>query len=174
MKRRLTLLVAFALCGLFTSAFAFTESVCAEQECASAPRFTPYTVAPKVLSSRSWYAALHRAARTHDVGTVGADGRVWIRVDERGAVRCVQLKSTTGDAALDATMIEAVRDLRFSPALDGDTPVSVWVNLPVAIPAGIEAGLAPAAGRVGGILVLLGIVSVAALVVVRSSRGNTA
>lgn len=63
----------------------------------------------------------------------GAQGttllRVFVAVD--GRVTEVNVERTAGHAELDEAAAEAVRRWRFEPARSGDTPVAMWVLLPV-------------------------------------------
>ena len=63
----------------------------------------------------------------------GAQGttvlRVFVAVD--GRVTEVSVERTAGHAELDEAAAEAVRRWRFEPARSGDTPVAMWVLLPV-------------------------------------------
>lgn len=55
--------------------------------------------------------------------------RVFVAAD--GRVTEVALERTAGHVELDEAAAEAVRRWRFEPALSGDTPVAMWVLLPV-------------------------------------------
>ena len=63
----------------------------------------------------------------------GAQGttvlRVFVAVD--GRVAEVSVERTAGHVELDEAAAEAVRRWRFEPARSGDTPVAMWVLLPV-------------------------------------------
>lgn len=60
-------------------------------------------------------------------------GRVMLRVliSPDGLAKDVALKKSSGFARLDASAIDAVRDWRFLPAHQGDTPVASWVVIPI-------------------------------------------
>jgi periplasmic protein TonB len=55
--------------------------------------------------------------------------RVFVAVD--GRVTEVSVERTAGHADLDEAAADAVRRWRFEPAISGDTPVAMWVLLPV-------------------------------------------
>jgi len=60
-------------------------------------------------------------------------GRVMLRVliSQDGLAKDVALKKSSGFARLDASAMNAVRDWRFLPAHQGDTPVASWVVIPI-------------------------------------------
>lgn len=47
-----------------------------------------------------------------------------------GLVNDARIRLTSGNPALDSLTIEIARDLRFSPAMLGGSPVTVWISLP--------------------------------------------
>lgn len=54
-------------------------------------------------------------------------------IDPRGRVEDAVLHKSTGSTPLDLAMSEIIRRARFSPALLGQYPVSVWIQLPLTI-----------------------------------------
>jgi len=98
----------------------------------AAPTFTPYTVAPRLTNAREIAEALVReyppALRSAGIG-----GRVllWLFIDEAGAVQNTVLKTSSGFEALDeaATRVAVLMD--FTPALNRDRQVPVWVAIPI-------------------------------------------
>ncbi len=98
----------------------------------SGPTFTPYTFAP-LLSNREAIrgaqAALYPAqlkARRESGETI-----VWALVDRCGKVADVQVKASSGHELFDSAAVRIARLMRFQPALLGQLPVSVWVQLPI-------------------------------------------
>jgi TonB family protein len=62
---------------------------------------------------------------------IGGTAVVWLRLDEEGQVIQTEIKKGSGQRALDDAALEVAKRARFSPALNGDTRVRVWVELPV-------------------------------------------
>ena len=56
---------------------------------------------------------------------------VWLFIDKNGAVRDARVGTTSGQRTLDDAALSAARVFRFSPALNDDEAVSVWVQLPI-------------------------------------------
>jgi TonB family protein len=96
------------------------------------PIFTPFTVAPTLLNRNVVGAALEREypALLRDAG-VGGRAIVWIKIDERGVLQDVQVNQSSGHPALDAAAIRVARTMEFSPALNRDEIVPVWVSIPI-------------------------------------------
>jgi TonB family protein len=63
----------------------------------------------------------------------GREGRVLLRVliDEEGRSKSVEVKRSSGSAALDRAATEAISQWRFFPAHSGDRPVESWVRIPI-------------------------------------------
>lgn len=57
---------------------------------------------------------------------------VQILLNKKGEVVQVRIHRSSGNDALDEAALAAARGARFTPAYQGDTPVSVWVSLPFA------------------------------------------
>jgi TonB family protein len=64
----------------------------------------------------------------------GAEGTTYVQIllNRKGEVARVLVHRSSGNAALDEAALEAARLSRFTPAMQGDTPVSVWICLPFA------------------------------------------
>jgi TonB family protein len=64
----------------------------------------------------------------------GAEGTAFVQIllNRRGEVVRVQVQRSSGNAALDEAALEAARLSRFTPAMQGDSPVSVWISMPFA------------------------------------------
>jgi TonB family protein len=52
-------------------------------------------------------------------------------IDTNGRVLNAQVQEGSGNAALDAAALEAVYEFEFTPALNMDNLVQVWVALPI-------------------------------------------
>ncbi len=64
----------------------------------------------------------------------GAEGTVYVQIllNRKGEVVRVIVQRSSGNAALDEAALEAARLSRFTPAMQGDNPVSVWISMPFA------------------------------------------
>ena len=92
-------------------------------------RFTPYTVRPELRDPgealrivERKYPPLLRAAG------VGGSVTVLAHVDTQGRVVAAEMAVSSGNPTLDQAALEAVRLFRFTPALNRDRKVSVWVQ----------------------------------------------
>lgn len=93
------------------------------------PSVTPYTVAPRILNigavRRAMFAAFPTSVR--DAG-VGGTATVYFFIDEHGEVQDWRIDQTSGHRAVDEAALTVASVFRFSPALNGDDPVPVWVS----------------------------------------------
>ena len=96
------------------------------------PTFTPYEVEPEVRNSREVQQALTREYPSilRDAG-IGGVVIMWFFIDEEGVVQNVQVNESSGHASLDAAAERVAYEFRFSPALNRDQPVPVWVSIPI-------------------------------------------
>src|SRR5262245_18937456 len=62
---------------------------------------------------------------------IGGTTVVWLRLDEEGQVIQTDIKKGSGQRALDDAALEVAKRARFSPALNGEMRVRVWVELPI-------------------------------------------
>jgi len=88
--------------------------------------FVAYSISPSPLNVlRPVYPSICR--------TMGAEGKVTLHVlvDKGGQVAKVRVLKSSGNEALDEAAMEALRGSTFSPALQGDQPVAVWLSYPV-------------------------------------------
>lgn len=92
------------------------------------PRFTPFTVAPTILNrgevARAMvetYPPLLRSAG------IGGTVMVYFFIDEEGRVRDFRIQSSSGHPQLDEAALAVAGLYRFSPALNRDKRVPVWV-----------------------------------------------
>jgi TonB family protein len=104
----------------------------ASGEISEDPSFTPFTVAP-VVQNREEVAAAVRREYPRELRDELVNGRttVWVRLDVLGQVEDVQINATSGNATLDEAALRVARVIRFSPALDLDGPVPVWISIPI-------------------------------------------
>ena len=96
------------------------------------PTATPYTVAPRLKDPR-------RAARIVEQkfplalqkAGIGGTVMVWAFIDQTGIVQRVQMKTSSGNSMLDGAALAAVQQFEFTPALNLDERVPVWVGIPI-------------------------------------------
>lgn len=92
----------------------------------------PITVQPSVANPEALRSALERAypGILRDAGIGGTVGLL-VRIDTHGRVLEAKIEHSSGYRALDDAALRVSGILRFHPALNRDTPVSVWVRIPV-------------------------------------------
>jgi TonB family protein len=56
---------------------------------------------------------------------------VWVRLDDQGEVQDVQVNTTSGQPSLDDAALRVARVMEFSPAMNRDKQVPVWVSIPI-------------------------------------------
>lgn len=97
-----------------------------------APTFTPMTVRPELQNSGDIQRALVRnyPPLLRDAG-IGGTPVVWFFIDENGRVVRTLLSKSSGYPALDEAAINVANQMRFSPALNRDKKVQVWVEIPI-------------------------------------------
>lgn len=96
------------------------------------PTFTPYTVAPELKNRDEVRDALLREypPMLRDAG-IGGTVIVWFFIDENGKVLKAQINKSSGYPMLDAAAIRIANIYRFTPALNRDRRVKVWVSIPI-------------------------------------------
>ena len=98
----------------------------------AAPVFTPYTVKPELKNRDAVQKALVRnyPPLLRDAG-IGGTVLTWLLIDESGTVIKTQVKDGSGHEALDQAALKVADIMRFSPALNRDQKVKVWIALPI-------------------------------------------
>lgn len=97
------------------------------------PAFTPREVEPALRNTAEFTRALERAypAMLKDAG-IGGRVLLWVFVTEEGTVGNVRIYESSGYEQLDQAAERVMRETaKFSPALNRDQKVPVWVALPV-------------------------------------------
>lgn len=96
------------------------------------PTFTPYEVAPEMQNRGAYVSALtsNYPATLRDAG-IGGTVRVWLFIDPTGSVQDTRIVESSGYPELDEAAIESAAVLEFSPALNRDQRVPVWIQFPV-------------------------------------------
>jgi periplasmic protein TonB len=109
-----------------------TGKVVTAENVEAAPIFTPYTVAPELKNRSDVARALERdyPILLKDAG-IGGTVLVWFLIDEDGRVIKTQIKDTSGQPALDQAALKVASIMIFTPALNRDRKVKVWVALPI-------------------------------------------
>ncbi len=98
----------------------------------SAPGFTPRTVEPAYINAGEVRRALEREypPLLRDAG-IGGTVKVWFFIDENGVVQNQLVMESSGHEALDAAALRVAPVFKFTPALNRDQAVPVWVALPI-------------------------------------------
>lgn len=96
------------------------------------PVFTPFTVAPRLTNSDAVAEALKRnyPPVLRDAG-IGGKADVWFLIDEQGRVRKAQINQGTSYPALDEAALRVASMMSFTPAMNRDKAVPVWVSIPI-------------------------------------------
>ncbi len=101
-------------------------------EASAGPTFTPFDVAPAVQNRDEVRAAL--AAEYPPVlreAGIAGNVLVWVYIDEGGTVSDVRLNRSSGHDALDQAGLRVAQVMQFSPAMNRDKAVAVWVAIPI-------------------------------------------
>ena len=96
------------------------------------PVFTPMTVRPEILNRSEIQQALIREYPT-SLRDAGIGGRVvaWFYITETGQVADRRIAQSSGQLALDEAALKVADVFRFSPAMNRDERVQVWIQLPI-------------------------------------------
>jgi TonB family protein len=91
--------------------------------------FAVYTTAPRVSDRRRARAVVgrHYPPLLRDAG-IGGTVRVEAFVDTSGRVLDARVVGSSGNVLLDEAALKAVRQFEYTPALNRDTKVSVWIE----------------------------------------------
>mgnify|MGYP003711821941 CR=1 FL=1 len=104
----------------------------ATTDISAAPTFTPYTVAPSILNRAEVMRSMEREypPLLRDAG-IGGTVTVYFFIDEDGLVQDRQINDSSGHQALDDAAMAVSEIYRFSPALNRDKKVPVWVSFSI-------------------------------------------
>lgn len=96
------------------------------------PTFTPYTERPELANREQVSRALGDSypPALRNAG-IGGTATLWLLLDETGAVRKTEIKTSTGRSELDAAAEKVGMAMKFKPARNGAEPVPVWIALPI-------------------------------------------
>jgi protein TonB len=108
------------------------SSSAGDADLSAAPVFTPMTVAPELRNRDEISRALVRnyPPLLRDAG-IGGSPTVHFFIDENGRVLRTLLSKSSGYPALDDAAIAVAQQMEFSPALNRDKKVQVWVEIPI-------------------------------------------
>jgi periplasmic protein TonB len=97
-----------------------------------APTFTPYEVKPELRDRAGFSRLLERRypPMLRDAG-IGGTVVLWVFIDEQGNVRNTRITQGSGYEQLDEAARAVMQEARFTPALNRDQRVPVWIQLPV-------------------------------------------
>jgi protein TonB len=98
----------------------------------SQPTFTPYEVEPELRNRGDFARRLQREypPMLKDAG-IGGTTVLWVFIDESGAVQSTRVTQSSGYEQLDQAAQRVMEQARFTPALNRDQRVPVWIQLPV-------------------------------------------
>jgi len=99
---------------------------------AAAPTFTPFTVRPDIKNRDAVARAMEREypPLLRDAG-IGGTVNVWFFINESGEVQRTLVNESSGHKALDDAAIKVADIIEFTPALNRDKRVPVWISLPI-------------------------------------------
>ena len=99
---------------------------------AAAPVFTPMTVRPEIINRSAVQTALMREYPPilRDAG-IGGTVEVWFFISEEGRVLDSRVSKSSGQLQFDEAALKVADVVRFSPALNRDQRVQVWIQLPI-------------------------------------------
>jgi protein TonB len=108
------------------------SSSAGDADLSAAPVFTPMTVAPELQNRAEVQRALVRnyPPLLRDAG-IGGSPTVHFFIDENGRVLKTLMSKSSGYPALDDAAIAVAQQMKFSPALNRDKKVQVWVEIPI-------------------------------------------
>ena len=103
-----------------------------DADLSAAPVFTPMTVAPEIRNRREVEAALLREypVLLRNAG-IGGQVVVWFFISEEGTVLDRRVSQSSGLTLLDDAALQVADVFRFTPALNRERIVQVWIQLPI-------------------------------------------
>ena len=104
----------------------------AEADLSAAPVFTPMTVRPEIRNRSEVQAALMREYPPilRDAG-IGGTAIVWFFISEEGRVLDSRVDVSSGHLPLDEAALKVADVFVFSPAVNREQIVQVWIQLPI-------------------------------------------
>ena len=103
-----------------------------KRELQKEPTFTPFTVAPSITNREEVVQAMQEAypPLLRDAG-IGGTILVYFFIGGDGEVADVRINQSSGHDALDDAALRVADVYRFTPALNRDERVPVWVSFPI-------------------------------------------
>ena len=103
-----------------------------DADLSAAPRFTPMTVKPEILNRGEVVQALMRLypPALRDAG-IGGTVEVWFFISEDGTVLDSRVSEPSTHVQLNEAALEVANVFKFSPALNREAIVEVWIQLPI-------------------------------------------
>jgi protein TonB len=96
------------------------------------PVFTPYTVKPEIKNRRAAIRIVERYyPKLLKEAGIGGTVNVWVFIDAAGKVKNAQVQKSSGNQSLDDAALRAAQEFEFTPALNRDKRVPVWVAIPI-------------------------------------------
>jgi TonB family protein len=103
-----------------------------EANVSSAPAFTPYTVQPELRNRSAVQGALKdNYPRVLRERNIGGTVRLWVLIDTAGRVIRTDVQESSGNEFLDRAASRVATVMQFTPAMNRDRKVSVWLQLPI-------------------------------------------
>ena len=103
-----------------------------EPDLSAGPVFTPMTVRPEIRNRSEVQAALMREyPRILREAGIGGTVVVWFLVSEEGTVLERRVSESSGHNLLDEAALRVADAFTFSPAMNRDKIVPVWILLPI-------------------------------------------
>lgn len=107
-------------------------AVTTDEGVAAGDGFTPFTVAPTITNRAEVARALDREyPQLLKNAGIGGTVQVSFHIDQRGRVLETRVDGSSGHASLDAAAQNVADVMRFTPAMNRENAVAVWVTLPI-------------------------------------------
>lgn len=93
--------------------------------------FVPYDEPPEPIGG---FSAIQSNLRYPEIARkAGVEGKVIVQVqiDEKGNVGRTKIAKSLGNNGCDEAAIEAIKKVKWKPAMQRDKPVKVWISIPV-------------------------------------------
>ena len=102
------------------------------QAIAAGPVFTPMTVRSELTNLDEVNASMeqHYPPGLREVG-IGGQVTAWFYIGDTGRTLHTRIGESSGHDGLDAAALQVAKVYEFTPALNGEQPVNVWVQLPI-------------------------------------------
>lgn len=103
-----------------------------QTDLSAAPTFTPFTVKPDIQNRDELERAMEREypALLRDAG-IGGTVIIHFFIDEEGVVQNSLIAGSSGHTTLDEASLKIAPIIRFTPALNRDKRVPVWIQIPI-------------------------------------------